>query len=103
MSDLDTLARLAAEADGRGLRWFGSQEMVDRGLHPDDAAYIAAMHPEVGAALVEVARAAQDVYRTVVGEHGHDETHSAGWPSCLPAHIAMNRYRAALDRLAEVS
>jgi hypothetical protein len=41
-------------------------------------------------------RAAADLYRLAVGEHGHDETHSADWPACLPAHIAMNRYRDAL-------
>ncbi len=45
------------------------------------------------AALVASAR---DLYSIAVGEHGHDETHSADWPSCLPAHIAMNRFRAAL-------
>jgi hypothetical protein len=48
------------------------------------------------AALVEAAR---DLYSIAVGEHGHDETHSADWPCCLPAHIAMNRYRAALDEV----
>ena len=40
--------------------------------------------------------AARDLYSIAVGEHGHDETHSADWPSCLPAHMAMNRARAAL-------
>jgi hypothetical protein len=41
-------------------------------------------------ALVQVAA---DLYSIAVGEHGHDETHSADWPSCLPVHIAFNRYR----------
>ncbi len=40
--------------------------------------------------------AARDLYSIAVGEHGHDETHSADGPSCLPAHMAMNRYRRAL-------
>ena len=40
--------------------------------------------------------AARDLYSALVSEHGHDETHSADWPACLPVHIAMNRYRAAL-------
>jgi hypothetical protein len=38
---------------------------------------------------------AADLYSIAVGEHGHDETHSADWPSCLPVHVAMNRYRKA--------
>ena len=50
-------------------------------------------------ALLDMAEAARDLYSLAVGEHGHDETHSADWPSCLPAHIAMNRYRDALGRL----
>jgi hypothetical protein len=41
-------------------------------------------------ALLTVAR---ELYSIAVGEHGHGETHSADWPSCLPAHIAFNRYR----------
>lgn len=50
-------------------------------------------------ALAEVRKlreAAASLYSIAVGEHGHDETHSADWPSCLPAHIAMRRYRAAI-------
>jgi|GEM_PF-5379327 len=49
-------------------------------------------------ALWRIAAAARDLYSVAVGEHGHDETHSADWPSCLPAHIAMNRYRDALAK-----
>ena len=45
------------------------------------------------AALKAVSR---DLYSTTVAEHGHDEKHSADWPSCLPVHIALNRYKDAL-------
>jgi len=41
--------------------------------------------------------AAKDLYSVAVGEHGHDESHSADWPSCLPAHMTMKRCRAAID------
>ena len=40
--------------------------------------------------------AAADLYRLARDGHGHDETHTADWPSCLPAHIAMARYRKAI-------
>ena len=59
------------------------------------AAYIAALSPETVRTLIRWARAADDLYGGLVSEHGHDETHSADWPACLPIHIAMNRYRDA--------
>jgi Flp pilus assembly pilin Flp len=44
----------------------------------------------------DIEQIAADLYSIAVSEHGHDETHRADWPSCLPVHMAMNRYRDAL-------
>ncbi len=49
--------------------------------------------PPASAKRDAVVQVAADLYSIAVGEHGHDETHFAAWPSCLPAHIAFNRYR----------
>ena len=63
---------------------------------PTTEAWAAGYRAGQAQARAEGLDVARDLYSIAVGEHGHDETHSADWPSCLPAHIAMNRYRAIL-------
>lgn len=52
-------------------------------------------------ALAAVAEAAEDLRRIAIAEHGHDTNAGAPWPSCLPTHMALNRYRDATDALKE--
>ena len=71
---------------------FGEQVFISNGL----GERIVAEGLAKRAGDTRLRNAAQDLYSLAVGEHGHDETHAAIWPSCLPAHIAMNRYRDAI-------
>jgi hypothetical protein len=93
----DAGKRLLAEYE----RWFADQGWEAEGWDPEASAAemaraIVEIEAEAAPAPDGLREAAADLYRIAVGEHGHDETHSADWPACLPAHIAFNRYRAAL-------
>lgn len=130
MTDLDTLARLAGEATpgpwearelpSRADACSGHQHAADvfgrryvtasgsgypgadlNGRRAEaDAAYIAAMHPGVGAALVEIARAAEELRREL--QEGSECAVCLAGYGCMPA-CPADALRAALDRLEEVS
>jgi hypothetical protein len=96
--NLDHLAMLAKQA----VQYRDERQSSIRGLTPEAAELHDACPPEVIAALVRVALAAADLRKVAVSEHGHDGDGYAPRPSCLPAHMALNRHRDAMDDLESV-
>lgn len=77
----------------------GLREVPQGGVSRSTGPVHSVERPAAGPRDEGLREAARNLYSIAVSEHGHDETHSADWPSCLPTHMAMNRYRDALTKV----